>query len=352
MISFDIVKELSELIAIPSLSRKEDDALIQVEKLFKERDIPYETSKNNLFAKNKSFQKGKMTVLLNSHIDTVKANTGYTKDPHAPIIEDGKLYGLGSNDAGGALMGLMGAFFELYDKEDLNYNLVFAASAEEEISGKNGMEYLFPLLPPIDFAIVGEPTQMEISTAERGLMVLDVKTKGVSGHAARKEGINAISKAIEDIQWFHSYNFPKISDELGPISMSVTGINAGTQHNVVPDLCEFMVDVRINDLYSNEEVLTIIKSNVKSEVNARSTRLNSSGVSPNHPIRKVAKQLSINTYGSPTSSDQALIPCESVKIGPGDSARSHTADEFIYIQELEEAIPKYLQILKTLNDLI
>ena len=305
---------------------------------------------NNIWAKNKYFSPGKYTVLLNSHIDTVKPNKGYTKPPYQAIVEDGKLYGLGSNDAGGALISLLGAFVHFYKEENLPFNLVFAASAEEEISGKNGMEYIFPKLPKIDFAIVGEPTLLDISIAERGLMVLDCKAVGKSGHAARKEGVNAITKAIEDINWFNTYDFPNHSKELGGISMSVTVINAGSQHNVVPTECDFVVDVRVNDKYTNEEVLAHIKSNVNCEVSARSTRLNSSGVNVNHPIRTVASKLGINTYGSPTLSDQALMPCESIKMGPGDSARSHTADEFIFIEELEQAIPKYIAVLTQLGE--
>jgi len=298
---------------------------------------------------NKYFEEGKYTILLNSHIDTVKPNSGYSKDPYKAIAEDGKLYGLGSNDAGGPLMCLLGTFLHFFNQENLPFNLIFAASAEEEISGKNGMEYLYKYLPKIDFAIIGEPTLMQISIAERGLMVLDCKAVGQSGHAARKEGVNAIYKAIEDINWFNTYDFPKQSEELGGISMNVTVINAGSQHNVVPAECGFVVDVRVNDQYSNQEVLDIISSSVSCEVKARSIRLNSSGVNQEHPIRKVADKLLITTYGSPTLSDQALIPCESIKMGPGDSARSHTADEFIYVEELESAIPIYIKVLNSLG---
>lgn len=350
MTSFDPVKVLSGLIEIVSLSKAEENAAKYIEALLAKSGVPFIRDKNNVWAQNKHFQEGKATLLLNSHIDTVKPNKGYTKDPYKAIIEDGKLYGLGSNDAGGALITLLGTFLHFYNQEDLPFNLVFAASAEEEISGKEGMEYLFQYLPKIDFAIVGEPTLMDISIAERGLMVLDCKAKGQSGHAARKEGVNAIYKAIEDINWFNTYDFPKHSKELGGISMSVTVINAGSQHNVVPAECNFVVDVRVNDQYGNQELLELIKENVSCEVTARSTRLNSSGVNDNHPIRKVAKALNIKTYGSPTLSDQALMPCESIKMGPGDSARSHTADEFIYIAELESAIVKYVSVLSTLGD--
>lgn len=348
MTTFDPVEVLSGLIEIQSLSKEELPAVEYIESLLSQRGIAFFRDKNNVWAQNKHFQEGKFTVLLNSHLDTVKPNPGYTKDPYKAIIEDGKLYGLGSNDAGGALITLLGTFIDLYNK-DLPFNLVFAASAEEEISGKDGMEYLFPYLPKVDFAIVGEPTLMDIAIAERGLMVLDCKAIGKSGHAARKEGINAIYKAMEDIQWFQTYDFPQHSKELGGISMNVTVINAGSQHNVVPAECSFVVDVRVNDQYSNQEVLELIQSKVSCAVTARSTRLNSSGVNADHPIRKVAQKLNINTYGSPTLSDQALMPCESIKMGPGDSARSHTADEFIFLEELQSAIPKYLRVLEELG---
>ncbi len=349
MITFDPIKALSGLINIVSLSKSEEDAAQYMESILRENGVAFFRDKNNIWAQNKYFKEGKYTILLNSHIDTVKPNSGYSKDPYKAIVEERKLFGLGSNDAGGSLMCLLGTFLHFFNQENLPFNLIFAASAEEEISGENGMEYLYNYLPKIDFAIIGEPTLMQISIAERGLMVLDCKAVGQSGHAARKEGVNAIYKAIDDINWFNSYVFPKHSEELGGISMNVTVINAGSQHNVVPAECSFVVDVRVNDQYSNQEVLDIITDRVSCEVRARSTRLNSSGVNKNHPIRKVAESLSINTYGSPTLSDQALIPCESIKMGPGDSARSHTADEFIYVDELESAIPKYISVLNSLG---
>ena len=349
MTTFDPIKALSGLINIVSLSKSEDEAAIYMEAILEENGIPYFRDKKNVWAKNKNFKEGKYTILLNSHIDTVKPNRGYSKDPYCAIIEDGKLYGLGSNDAGGALMCLFGTFLHFYDQENLPFNIVFAASAEEEISGVNGMEYLYKHLPKIDFAIIGEPTLMQISIAERGLMVLACSVIGKSGHAARKEGVNAIYKAIKDIDWFRTYDFPKHSDELGGISMNVTVINSGSQHNVVPAECNFVVDVRVNDQYTNQEVLGIIDESVSCNVKAISTRLNSSGVSENHPIRIVAEKLNINTYGSPTLSDQALIPCDSIKMGPGNSVRSHTADEFIFIDELETAILKYINVLDSLG---
>ncbi len=353
MISFNIVNYLSQLIRIQSFS-KEEDLVAQYVQSILENDffIPTKRYLKNVYAVNKHFTQGKFTILLNSHIDTVKPNPAYTNNPFAAIQQDGKLFGLGSNDAGGALMGLMGAFIHFYNQENLPYNLVFAASAEEEISGKNGMEALFPILPKIDFAIVGEPTLGQIAVAERGLMVLDVVATGVAGHAARKEGVNAIYKALQDIQWFQTYQFPKVSEELSEVGMMVTQINAGSQHNVVPAECNFVVDIRVNDCYSNTEVLDIVQQNIQSTAVARSTRLNSSGVSAQHPIREVAKIMNLKTYGSPTLSDQALMPCESVKIGPGDSARSHTANEFIFLDELQNAVPHYIQILNELGKLL
>lgn len=350
MTPFNPVEVLSELITIQSLSKEEELARALIAGILTSYNVDFNIDLNNIWAQNKHYDESKFTVLLNSHLDTVKPNKGYSKNPYEPIIEDGKLYGLGSNDAGGALVTLLGTFLHFYNDEDLPFNLVFAASAEEEISGKNGMEYLFPNLPKIDFAIVGEPTLLDISIAERGLMVLDCKAIGKSGHAARKEGVNAIYEAIKDINWFNTFDFPNHSDEIGGISMSVTVINAGSQHNVVPAECDFVVDVRVNDKYSNQEVLDIIKSNVACEVTARSTRLNSSGVNLSHPIRIVADKLGINVYGSPTLSDQSLMPCESIKMGPGDSARSHTADEFIFVDELEQAIPKYITVLTQLGE--
>lgn len=353
MISFNPTNLLSNIIKLQSFSKEEELVSEYLYNVIKnDFKIKVNRFKNNLYSTNKYFDENKFSILLNSHIDTVKPNPGYTNNPFAPIQKDDKLFGLGSNDAGGALIGLLGAFVHYYNEKDLPFNLIFAASAEEEISGKNGIEALYPELPKIDFAIVGEPTLSKIAIAERGLMVLDVKSIGKSGHAAREEGVNAISLAIEDINWFNNFKFPLISEELGPVKMSVTQINAGSQHNVVPSVCDFVVDVRVNDKYSNEEVLNIIKSNIQSEVNARSTRLNSSGVSLNHPIRKVAKELNIETYGSPTMSDQALIPCESIKMGPGDSARSHTADEFIFIKELSDAKSKYIEVISALGKLI
>ena len=350
MTPFNPVEALTKLISIRSLSKEEEPARDFMESVLTEYEIDFTIDLNNIWAKNKHFDSSKYTILLNSHLDTVKPNKGYTKDPYYPQIEEGKLYGLGSNDAGGALVTLLGTFIHFYEEKGLPFNLVFAASAEEEISGKNGMEFLFPRLPKIDFAIVGEPTLLNIAIAEKGLMVLDCKSIGKAAHAARNEGVNAIYEAIKDINWFSTYVFPKQSEETGSVNMSVTLIKSGSQHNVIPSECDFVVDVRVNDKYSNNEVLNIIKSNVSCEVSARSTRLNSSGVGSTHLIREVAEKLNIKTYGSPTLSDQSLMPCESIKMGPGDSSRSHTANEFIYIDELEQAIPKYIAVLTQLGE--
>lgn len=350
MTLFNPIEVLSTLISIRSLSKEEEPALNFMQSILKSYEINFKTELNNVWAKNKYFDSNKRTILLNSHLDTVKPNKGYTRDPFQPDIENGKLYGLGSNDAGGALVSLLGTFLHFFNEKDLPFNLVFAASAEEEISGKNGMEFLFSRLPKIDFAIVGEPTLLDIAIAEKGLMVLDCKSIGKSAHAARNEGVNAIYEAIKDINWFSNYIFPEKSEATGSVNMSVTLIKSGSQHNVVPSECDFVVDVRVNDKYTNQEVLEIIKSNVSCNVSARSTRLNSSGVDDANPIRLVAEKLNINTFGSPTLSDQSLMPCESVKMGPGDSSRSHTADEFIYIDELEQAIPKYIAVLTQLGE--
>ncbi len=336
---------LKQLISTPSLSKEEDKTADIIENFFTSKSIEVERVKNNIIARNQHFDTSKPTILLNSHHDTVKPNISWKKDPFSPLVEDGNLYGLGSNDAGGCLVSLMAAFVHFYDKQDLKYNLILAATAEEEISGKNGVELILPNLGKIDFAIVGEPTLLQMAVAEKGLMVLDCISRGKSGHAARGEGENAIYKAIDDINWFRNYQFENTSENLGDIKMSVTVINAGTQHNVVPDECRFVVDVRSTDAYSNDEILEIISTHVDCEVVPRSTRLQPSGLPENHVLHQCAMDLNIKTYGSPTLSDQALMPFPSVKIGPGDSARSHTADEYIGIDEIEEGIALYIKLL-------
>ena len=339
---------LKELIAIPSYSKEEDKTADLIKNFFTEKEILFCEKLNNVWAFNKCFDASKSTILLNSHHDTVKPNSGYTLNPFLPEIADGKLFGLGSNDAGGALVSLLSTFLFFYDTPDLNYNIIFSATAEEEISGNNGVACILNELPVIDFAIVGEPTQMHLAIAEKGLIVLDCKAIGKAGHAAREEGDNAIYKALKDILWFKEFSFRKNSEMLGPVKMSVTLIKSGSQHNVVPAECEFTVDIRTTDCYSNEEILEIIKQNVSCEIKPRSFRLQASSISASHPIVNAGKILGRNTYGSPTTSDQALMPFASLKLGPGDSARSHMADEFIYVNEIKEGIEIYINLLKTI----
>ncbi len=336
---------LEQLIAIPSFSKEEDKTAQVLEGFLRQHNISCERRGNNVWAKNKYFNPDLPTILLNSHHDTVRPNPGYTRDPFAPTIENEKLFGLGSNDAGGPLVSLMVTFLYFHALQNLKYNFVMAATAEEEISGTGGIESIWDMLPKIEFAIVGEPTLCNMAIAEKGLMVLDCIAKGKAGHAAREEGINAIYEAIKDIEWFRTYRFPKVSPTLGSIKMTVTIINAGKQHNVVPSECLFTVDVRVTDMYTLEEVLDIIKSNVSSTVTPRSLRMRSSGIPQDHVLVSAAKKLNIEMYGSPTTSDQALIPVPSVKMGPGDSARSHTADEFIFLAEIVKGIDSYIALL-------
>jgi acetylornithine deacetylase len=337
---------LKQLIATPSFSKEEDNSSALIKIFLETHGVKTEQSLYNIWAKNKYFDASKPTILLNSHHDTVKPNKGYSLDPFAAIEKDGKLFGLGSNDAGGSLVSLIATFLYFYEKEDLKYNIILAATAEEEISGHNGIEVLLPQLGKIDFGIVGEPTQMQMAVAEKGLMVLDCIANGKAGHAAREEGDNAIYKAITDIEWFSSFKFEKVSDLLGPNKLSVTVIETDNKaHNVVPAQCKFVVDCRVNELYSFEEMLAVIKSNVQSEIKPRSTRLRSSAIALGHPLVKAGLKIGRSYYGSPTTSDKALMQFPSLKIGPGDSARSHTADEFIYIDEIKEGIQLYIQLL-------
>jgi acetylornithine deacetylase len=337
---------LKKLIATPSFSREEDKTSEILEHFFTEKAIVANKHLYNVWATNKYFDANKPTLLLNSHHDTVKPNSQYTKDPFKPTIEDGKLYGLGSNDAGGSLVSLIAAFLYFYDAQDLKYNLILAASAEEEISGANGIEILLKQLGPIDCAIVGEPTQMQMAIAERGLMVLDCIARGKAGHAARKEGDNAIYKAIKDINWFTSYKFPKVSDLLGPVNMDITVIETDNKaHNVVPAQCKFVVDVRVNEFYTFEEIFETISKNILSEPKARSFRLRSTSIAMDHPLVKAGVELGRTYYGSPTTSDKALMFFPSLKMGPGDSGRSHSADEYIYIDEIKEGIELYIALL-------
>lgn len=346
---YEAIDTLKGMISRPSFSRDEAAVADFLQQTWQAAGHTVHRKGNNLWIVSPGFDLNKPTVLLNSHIDTVKPASGWTKDPFNPEeTEDEKLYGLGSNDAGASVVSLYAAFTQLIQKEQ-PYNLVFLASCEEEVSGKNGLESALADLPPITFAIVGEPTGMQPAVAEKGLMVLDCVSIGKAGHAARNEGINAITLAIKDIEWFTNYQFPEKSDFLGPVKMSVTIIQAGTQHNVVPDRCEFTVDIRTNEFYPNEKLFELIKEKVNCEVKARSFRLNSTRTNLNHPFVQRAIMMGKEPFGSPTLSDQALMPFPSVKIGPGNSARSHAADEFIGLMEIREAIEMYIRLLDGLN---
>lgn len=340
----EAVRVLSRLISIPSISRSETEAADYLYNYLKERGAYPQRCNNNVWCEQPVIKGERPTLLLNAHIDTVKPAASWQHDPFKPTFEGECLYGLGSNDCGGGLVSLMLTFLALRDVE-LPYHLVFLASAEEEVSGKNGIEAVLPLLPPIDVAIVGEPTEMQPAVAEKGLMVLDCTAHGVSGHAARNEGVNAIYEAMKDIEWFNTYCFEKQTDLLGPVKMTVTLIQAGTQHNVVPDTCNFTVDVRANECYSNEEILAIVRSHTKCDVMPRSTRLHSSSISLQHPLVQATILQGRKPFGSPTLSDQALMRFPSFKMGPGNSSRSHTADEFIRISEIKEALTIYHKIL-------
>jgi acetylornithine deacetylase len=351
----DALALLQKLVAAPSFSREEETTASIIHGFLQSGNVVAERSKNNVFAWHHHFSPERPTILLNSHHDTVKPNPKYTRDPFAPVIENGKLYGLGSNDAGGALVSLIAAFLYFSDEKDSRYNLVMAATAEEEISGANGIEALlkhesftgiFQQTGKIDSAIVGEPTLMDMAVAERGLLVLDCLSQGKAGHAAREEGENALYKAVKDIEWFASYRFNKISPLLGPVKMSVTSIETENKaHNVVPAECRFIVDIRINELYSHEEVLAVIREHVQCEVKPRSCRLRSTSIDLSHPLVQAGISMGRKYYGSPTSSDKALMPFPALKIGPGDSARSHTADEFIFTEEIRQGIELYIELL-------
>lgn len=349
----DAVRLLQQLIATPSFSKQEQGTAHILQQFFIERSIPAKRFLNNVWACNQFFDPAKPTILLNSHHDTVQPNKAYTLDPFLPVEKDGKLHGLGSNDAGGCLVSLMAAFIHFYPQQQLSYNLVFAATAEEEISGSNGIEALLKdndfvakLSRGIDFGIVGEPTLLQLAIAERGLMVLDANAHGKAGHAAREEGENAVYKAVHDIQWLSNYRFEKVSEWLGPVKMNVTVINTENKaHNVVPAQCTFVVDVRVNELYTFEEVLQAIRGNVQSDIIPRSTRLRSTSICINHPLVQAGISMGKNCYGSPTTSDKALMPFPALKMGPGDSARSHTADEFIFLHEIQDGISTYIELL-------
>ena len=342
----EVIDLLKELISTPSFSKEEHETADKIFDFLESKGIAVLREKNNVWACNKLFDAAKPTLLLNSHHDTVKPNTGYTRNPFEPTVERGKLYGLGSNDAGGPLVALLAVFLHFYHRPDLPFNLTYAATAEEEISGENGVGSILEDLGHVQLAIVGEPTQMKMAVAERGLLVLDCVATGKAGHAARNEGINAIYLAEKDIEWFRTHTFNKVSKWLGPVSMNVTAIHAGSAHNQVPEECNFVVDIRLNECYTHEQVLAIIRENVQSKVKERSTRIKPSFVDEQHAMVEVAKKMDIPLYASPTTSDMALMPWSAVKIGPGDSARSHSADEFIYIEEIEKGIEIYIQLIE------
>ena len=339
---------LRQMIQTPSFSKEEAGTAGLLAEFLQERGVEVHRKKNNVWAFNRHYDPAKPTILLNSHHDTVKPNGAYTRDPFAATVEGDRLYGLGSNDAGASGVSLLAAFLHFYDRKDLKYNLCVAITAEEENSGHDGLECVIPELGPLEFAIVGEPTLMQLAIAERGLMVIDCTAHGKAGHAAREEGDNAIYKAMQDIEWFRTYRFPKVSDLFGAVKMSVTIISDGTQHNVVPAECRFTVDIRVTDRYTNEEVLEIIKEHVSCEVKARSTRLRPSSIRPDHPIVQAGLALGRTTYGSPTTSDQALLDIPSLKLGVGDSARSHSADEFVHLSEIREGIELYIKMLSAI----
>ena len=340
----DAVQLLKKLIATPSVSRNEKDAADIMEQTIRSYGFEPQREANNLWIIDPHYDESRPTLLLNAHIDTVKPVASWSRDPFSPDVEDGVLYGLGSNDCGGGLCSLLQIFRMLTEKPQ-SYNLIYLASAEEEVSGKDGITRALPLLPHIDLAIVGEPTGMNPAVAEKGLMVLDVIAHGKSGHAARNEGVNAIYEALDDMRWIRDYKFEKVSEFLGPTKMTLTVVNAGTQHNVIPDKCTMLVDIRTNEFYDNEEVYEFIREHLKSEVKAHSFRLKSSRIDPEHPLIRKCVAMGMKPFGSPTLSDQALMHFPSFKLGPGESSRSHSANEFIRISEIRDAIAKYETLL-------
>lgn len=340
---------LKELIATPSFSKEEDETAGILCRFIGTRNIAHARVGNNVYALNKYYDTSKPSILLNSHHDTVKPNKGYTFDPFSPFEKDGKIFGLGSNDAGGCLVSLLAVFLYFYERQDAKYNVIFAASAEEEISGVNGIELVLPYLGKIDCGIVGEPTKLEMAVAERGLMVIDCTAEGRAGHAARNEGENALYKAVDDISWIRGYKFEKVSPLLGESRLTVTIIGTeNQQHNVVPSQCKFVIDVRVNELYTFEEILDALQKNLKSKFKPRTTRMKSTSIALDHPLVKAGIALGRGYYGSPTTSDKALMPFPTLKMGPGDSARSHTADEYIYIDEIKEGIETYIKLVNQL----
>jgi acetylornithine deacetylase len=338
---------LKNLIETQSFSQQEENTAKLIEAWFLENEIPFKRTKNNIWATNKYFDESKPTLLLNSHHDTVKPNSAYTKNPFKAIVTDGKLYGLGSNDAGGCLVCLLATFTNFYAQKNLKYNVVIVASAEEENSGPNGLNSMLSIIPHIDVAIVGEPTLMHLAVAEKGLVVLDAIVQGTPSHAAHPNNNNSIYNTIEVLQWFKDFKFEKTSEALGDVKMTVTQISAGSQHNVIPAHVDLVIDVRVNDAYSNQEIAAILQEKSPcSKITPRSLRLNSSSISIHHDLVKTGIAMGRETYGSPTLSDQAVLTCQSLKLGPGDSTRSHSADEFIYLAEIEEGIRIYVELLE------
>ena len=339
------IQLLKQLIETPSFSSEEEQTAQHIESWFKQQGIPFTRTHHNVWATNKYFDESKPTLLLNSHHDTVKPNNGYTKDPFKAIVEEGKLYGLGSNDAGGCLVSLLATFAYFYDKKELKYNLVIVASAEEESSGPNGLNSMLSVIPKVDVAIVGEPTLMNLAIAEKGLVVFDAVVKGTPSHAAHPNEDNAIYNTVPVLEWFKEYRFEKVSSVLGEVKMTVTQINAGKQHNAVPANVDLVVDVRVNDQYTNKEIAEILQKEAPCSLTPRSLRLNSSSIPQEHALVQAGLAIGRSTYGSPTLSDQAVLSCPSLKLGPGDSTRSHSADEFIHLQEIEEGIIIYIELL-------
>ena len=339
------IQLLKQLIETPSFSSEEEQTAQHIESWFKQQGIPFTRTHHNVWATNKYFDESKPTLLLNSHHDTVKPNNGYTKDPFTAIVEEGKLYGLGSNDAGGCLVSLLATFAYFYDRKELKYNLVIVASAEEESSGPNGLNSMLSVIPKVDVAIVGEPTLMNLAIAEKGLVVFDAVVKGTPSHAAHPNEDNAIYNTVPVLEWFKEYRFEKVSSVLGEVKMTVTQINAGKQHNAVPANVDLVVDVRVNDQYTNKEIAEILQKEAPCSLTPRSLRLNSSSIPQEHALVQAGLAIGRSTYGSPTLSDQAVLSCPSLKLGPGDSTRSHSADEFIHLQEIEEGIIIYIELL-------
>jgi acetylornithine deacetylase len=345
-LGLEALKLLQTLISIPSFSEEEDETADAIDAFLTKFGVITQRQYNNIYAFNKHYDESKPNLLLNSHHDTVKPNAAYTKDPFHPHIEDGKLYGLGSNDAGGALCSLLATFVYFYDRQDLKYNIIMSATAEEEDAGDKSISALLPILPEIDVAIVGEPTQMQLAIAEKGLVVFEGTVEGTPSHAAHPNDNNAIYNTIKVLEWFKNYQFPKVSEVLGPVKMTVTQIAAGSQHNVVPAKVDLVIDTRVNDCYTNEEINAILQKEAPCKLRPRSLNLSSSAININHPLVQAGVSLGRETYGSPTLSDQAELSCQSLKMGPGDSVRSHSADEFIFVHEVTEAVGIYVEMLE------